>query len=225
MSTAKLYSPAGSCPPNPLADVASIASESLFFYLGLLKILCTHQLKGTLGVATQHPGKTPSGAPLANRSWRIYCILNRSLSLRRSSNLDRKQAIESFTRITGVIQNGAASKELPHLVDRLVLDVGVIQATNKKPACQDCRAARLCARNLAVPVRTNCESCGKRIVFIVPVEYQDAAQWGRPVSRISDLCPRARPKKDFAWCPACRQSPDRVERINKFKEKRKDDDP
>lgn len=141
--------------------------------------------------------------------------------------MDRPKAIENFTRIVGIIQttNPDPIHQLPKLIDQMVEDVKVIQATNKKPACLECRAARLCNRNLAVPIITNCEVCNKEIVFVVPVEYQDASRWDRPVSRISDACPRAVQKKFFAWCPKCRKYPDRIEKINKFKESLKDTKP
>jgi len=156
------------------------------------------------------------------------CSTSRFLSPGRLSNLDRPKAIEGFKTLTKVILTGVDPTKLPHLLDQLIENVGVIQATNKRNIenpCPNCRAQRLCSRNLAVPIITNCESCDKEIIFLVPVEFQESEHWGKPVSRISDACPRARRKKNFAWCPKCRKYPDQIERTNRLKELRKNGDP
>jgi hypothetical protein len=54
---------------------------------------------------------------------------------------------------------------------------------------------------------------------MIPASHQDTTHWDHPVSRISQLCPRAVRKKSFAKCPTCLQYPGRTEQIQKLKEK------
>lgn len=226
MSIAPLCSLAASLVLYQLAGIALIVNANSFFYLTPKKTTCTLRSRGTAGAVQQRLSSALSGAPLANRSWTACCSSNRFPSPGRPSNLDRPKAIENFKLLAGAIRAGVNPAKLPHLIDQLVKNVGVIQATNKhKSPCPDCRAQRLCVKNLAVPIITNCESCDKEIVFLIPVEFQESEHWSKPVSRISDACPRARRKKNFAWCPTCRKYPEQIERINRLKELRKDGDP
>lgn len=132
--------------------------------------------------------------------------------------MDRPKAIEEFTRITGIIQTEqAAESSLPHLIDELLTNVEIIQNTNKRPPCPDCRARRMCIRNLAVPIITRCETCNKEIVFMVPVSSQDSSHWDHPVSRIAQDCPRAVRKSNFTKCPTCNRYPGRREQIERIR--------
>lgn len=135
--------------------------------------------------------------------------------------MDRPKAIENFIRITGIIktQQPETIPQIPHLIEDLVNAVEIIQNTNKKPACSDCRARRLCSKNLAVPIITQCEVCDKEVIFMIPASHQDATHWDHPVGRISQLCPQAVRKKSFAKCPVCLKYPTRAEQIQKLREK------
>lgn len=132
--------------------------------------------------------------------------------------MDRKNAIYQFRTTSQRLTPEMDPELLSTVIDRLLDQVEVIQATQSHGPCEGCRAHRLCQRKLAVPISTRCEVCNKAIIFVVPASSESIDHWDKPVSRISDSCPHARPKTHFAWCPQCRKDPERVALIQKRKE-------